>query len=178
MGRISIPEKVKLFIGIIFSEELFLKKVELILKKKIGPIDFSSPLFNFDFFTDYYQKEMGPGLKRKFISFKRLIRPEEIVKIKLFCLKVEKRFSIKKKRKVNLDPGYLNEAKLILVTTKDFAHRIYLKRGVFSEVTLLYKNKTFQDLDWTFPDFRTAQYKEFFLKIRKIYREQIKDDKP
>ena len=169
------PGKVKLIIGFLYSSNDLYDKAKKSLEKKMGPTDFESNIIEFRF-TDYYREEMGSNLKRRFVSFKRLIQPEDIVQIKLFTIKIEKKFSILNKRRINIDPGYLNEAKILLSTTKDYSHRIYLDKRIFAEITLIYKNRGFQNLPWTYPDFRTKLYKEIFLKVRNIYKEQIKKD--
>jgi hypothetical protein len=176
MLEFRVPLKVKFFCGFIFSDQNTYLKTKSILEKKFGAIDFESDPINFDF-TDYYEKEMGRGLIRRFTAFKRLKDPAEFIAIKHFCVKLERRFSINHSRRINIDPGYINEAKLILTTTKDFSHRIYLGKGVFAEITLNYRGKGFQDHETTFPDYRTVAYKNIFLKIREAYRTQISNAK-
>jgi len=78
-------------------------------------------------------------------------------------------------RRINIDPGYLDLAKLILASTKDFRHRIYLNKGIYADLTLFYQNKTFQTWEWTFPDYKTAEYIAIFNQIREIYTKQIKN---
>ena len=173
---IQKPRKVKLIFGFIFSSPQICERAEKALIRKFGALDYTSKTLDFSF-TDYYEEEMGTNLKRKFISCKKLINPENLTEIKLFAISLEKRFSILGKRRLNIDPGYINESKLVLSTTKDFSHRIYLGKGIFSEVTLLYKNKGFQNLAWTFPDYRTKTYKEILLKIRSLYRKQINPER-
>jgi len=169
----TIPSKVKLFFGLIFSNLESFQKVKSILESNYGNIDFQSPIIDFNF-TDYYQPEMGQNLKRTFISIEKLICSQEITRIKKFSVSLEKKFSKDKKRIINIDPGYITQANIILSTTKDFSHRIHIKDGIFAEVTLLYHDKQFKDLPWTFPDYRTKEYKEYFYKIRSIYRKQLK----
>ena len=70
---------------------------------------------------------------------------------------------------MNIDPGYLTQAKLVLASTKDHAHRIYLDRGIFAEVTLFYKDRHWQHRDWTFPDYRRADYHAFFDECRQFF---------
>ena len=173
MLTLSKPKKCKLIFAFIYSSEELYKKAKNSIIKRLGKIDFESPILEFKF-TDYYKEEMGSNLKRRFISLKKLIDPQKIVEIKLFSIRLEKKLAILNKRRVNIDPGYLNEAKLVLSTTKDFSHRIYLGRKIFAEVTLIYRNKDFQDLPWTFPDYRTKTYKDILKKIRHIYREQTR----
>jgi hypothetical protein len=166
---------VKFICGFIYSSE---DNYRISLKRlcaKYGPLDFESPKISFDF-TEYYAKEMGQGLTRVFISFKRLRDPGDFIEIKRFCVALENKLAKNSKRSVNVDPGYLNEAKLVLTTTKDFYHRIYLGKGVFAEVTMAYsaKEKTFTDFPTTFPDYRTKGYKDILIHIRDLYRAQIK----
>ena len=118
--------------------------------------------------ADYYAN-LG-----RFISFKKLVKPSEIVEAKLFCVRLEKRLAIVGKRRINIDPGYLNEAKVVLSTTKDFSHRIYLGKKIFAEVTLIYRDKAFRNLAWTFPDYKTKPYKEILAAIRNLYKENLK----
>ena len=174
MLKLIEPRKCKLIFGAIYSSEKTYKRIKTSLIKLYGQIDFESAPIPFNY-SEYYREEMGSDLKRKFISFKKLIHPDTIVDIKLRAVKTEKRTAIVKRRRINLDPGYLTEAKLVLSTTKDFSHRIYLRKRIFAEVTLLYKNKTFKNLPWTFPDYKTKSYKDIFLKIRDLYRRQIKE---
>lgn len=173
MLKKCFPLPVKFICGFIYSQEDVYNKAKNILIKKFNKIDFESTIINFDF-TDYYYEEMGEKLLRRFVSFKKLRQADNFIDIKSLCLNVEKKFAANDKRKINIDPGYINEAKLVLTTTKDFSHRIYLGKGIYAEVTLQYKNGTFIDLPTTFPDYRTIEYKNIFLRIRNIYRQQIK----
>ncbi|MFH1504396.1 MAG: DUF4416 family protein [Candidatus Omnitrophota bacterium] len=172
MLHTHLPLPVKFLCGFIYSQDEIYRKVKVILAKKFGKIDFESSTINFDF-TDYYCPEMGKPLFRKFISFEKLKKPSDFVNIKLFCIKIEKKFSHAEKRKVNIDPGYINEAKLVLTTTKDFSHRIYLNKGIYAEVTLYYADRGFSYFNTTFPDYRTSLYKDVFSDMRKLYRRQI-----
>jgi len=173
MGQIKKAEPAKLIVGFIFRDENIQRKAVESLEKKFGKIDFESRTLPFEY-TDYYEKEFGRDLKRKFVSFSRLILPEKLSLIKNITNKIETRFSEKGLRCVNIDPGYLNLSKLVLASTKDFSHRIYLDRGIYAEITLLFRDRTFQPLDWTYPDYRTSDYIGIFNKIREIYSKQIK----
>ncbi|HIE35847.1 MAG TPA: DUF4416 family protein [Candidatus Omnitrophica bacterium] len=166
------PKPVKFICGFIYSYEDVYLKVKKIMRKKFGRIDYESQIIDFDF-TDYYYKEMGKPLFRRFVSFEELKSPSDFVKIKLWCIKIEKKISQQGKRKINIDPGYINESKLVLATTKDYYHRIYLEKGVYAEVTLYYKDKNFCDLPTTYPDYRTHLYKNIFLSVREAYRKQL-----
>jgi len=162
---------VKLIVGFIFKEEAHFNKAKPALLRYFGSVDFESQSIPFNY-TDYYREEFGEPLKRKFISFRKLISPDKLCDIKALSNKIEDRLSLKGRRMVNIDPGYLDLSRLILATTKDFAHRIYLNRGIYAEVTLFYKDKTFHAWPWTYPDYKTVEYIETFNKIREIYRIQ------
>lgn len=167
------PLPVKFIIGFIYPREEIYIKTKNILSRKFGNIDFETESFPFNY-TDYYEQEMGKGLLKRFISFRKLVNPDKFAKIKSSCVKIESKFSVTGRRQINIDPGYLNEAKLILTTTKDFFHRIYLGKGIYAEVTLYYKGDNFCDFPTTYPDYRTSEYKNVFLSIRELYRRQVK----
>jgi hypothetical protein len=177
MGKISGHKPVKLIVGLIFSQVSLVNRAKTVLNKQFGRTDFESPVLDFTY-TDYYEKEFGRGLKRQFLSFQRLINPQDIARIKQLTNRIELQLALKKAkttpiRGINIDPGYLELPKLILATTKDFSHRIYLKNGIFAEVTLIYRKNSFEPLEWTYPDYRTPQYIEIFNRIRQIYSSQI-----
>jgi len=172
MGKINPHLKVKLIISLIFSQEQILKKTQGLLIRKFGPIDCQSRVMPFTH-TDYYRQEFGEGLKKKILSFKKLIAAQELARIKNISNRIEQKSKNGSNRCINIDPGYLSHSKLVLATTKDFAHRIYLNNGIYAEVTLVYTAKTFRGWDWTYPDYRTPEYINIFNEIREIYRNQI-----
>lgn len=144
------------------------------LKRKFGRIDFESEILPFSH-TDYYAEEFGRDLKRKFISFEKLIPPQSLAQIKIFTNRLEQRLTLNNRRQINIDPGYLNFPKLILASTKDFKHRVYLDKGVFAEITLFYQDKAFRAWEWTYPDYKSPAYLDIFNKIRETYVSQIQD---
>lgn len=155
------------------NPELF-KKAAKHLEKVYGPIDYTSDILPFDQ-TSYYEKEMGLHLQRQFISFKRLILPDKLTNIKRQTNELENKLSfIRRNRSINLDPGYLEYGKLVLATTKDHQHRLYLGKGIFGEVTLRYTNGSFTPWEWTYPDYATPGYINIFNHIRKLYQQQVK----
>lgn len=176
MGKILKHPLVKLIIGFISAEEKLFSLAEKSLSQRFDVIDFKSRVLPFNF-TDYYEQEFGKDLKRKFISFRRLISAEKLAEIKIFTNQLEQRFSAGGKRRINLDPGYLTAAKLVLASTKDFYHRILLKKGIFAEVTLSYTQDRFQPFAWTYPDYRSQDYLEIFNHLRDIYLRQLKQKK-
>ena len=100
MGTIYHHPLVKLVAGLISSDKKLFFSTEKALCLKFGRVDFRSPILLFDF-TDYYQEELGGSLKRKFLSFQRLISPSSLAEIKLITNRLENKFSRRNKRMVN-----------------------------------------------------------------------------
>jgi len=174
MGKIGTPERVKLIAGLISNNTKLLSDIRRPFERILAnSIDFESPVIEFDK-TDYYQEEMGPALKRKFYSFKKLVSLDGIHAVKIKTNALEKRFTKLGKRRVNIDPGYIDMAKLVLFSTKDYTHRIHISKGIYAEVTLHYKNGSFTAWPWTYPDYRTKEYLDIMHKIREIYKEQLR----
>ena len=175
MGQIKPYQPVKLIFGVITGIPDLLEEVYRRLSEPFGQIDFASPLLPFNH-TTYYEAEMGKGLHRQFVSFETLIAPDELSSTKLFSNAVEREFAQADTefRQVNLDPGYISASKLVLASTKDHAHRIYLQQGIYGEITLRFHRKTFHSWEWTYPDYRTQVYIDIFNHIRGIYMAQIK----
>jgi hypothetical protein len=167
---------VKLFVGVLVSDRTLIPAVEERLTADYGPIDDRSEIIPFQF-TTYYAKEMGSSVDRVFFSFERLIEADQLPQIKRKTNSLEEELAGLKttvERPVNLDPGYLEHAKVILASTKNFYHRIYLGGGIFGEVTMHFRNHTYQFFPWTYPDYQSEEYQAFFLRIRQIYREQLR----
>lgn len=173
MGKIKIPQKVKVVIGYITKDVNLIKVVNEILFSLLNEPDFLSDVIDFNL-TDYYKKEMGKDLKRQWVSYKNLVMPDSLADLKIKSNEIEERFKEDNKRKINIDPGIITLNNFILVTTKNYAHRIYLKAGIYAEVTLIYQNKKFQNLPWTYPDYRTEFFHQFLLNVRKIYIDDLR----
>jgi hypothetical protein len=166
----------KLICGLISGREEYFRIGEERLVECFGPIELRSPLFPFAT-TDYYEKEMGPALKRAFLSFERLVPPDSLSAIKLQTniLEGEIRAALAADyRVVNLDPGILTSSALIMATTKNFAHRVPLSGGIYAHLELLFTKTGVKTLDWTYPDFRGEGYQNFFLDVRKIFMKQVR----
>lgn len=168
MGKAIKPYQVKLVIGMLAKSQKLFDITEEFFIKEFGGIDYESPIIPFRY-TDYYKKEMGGPLKRKFISFSNAISPEKIIEIKLLANSIEEKLSKDNKRMVNIDPGYITDAKLVLATTKDYFHRIYLDRGIYAEVTLVWRRHSFEPFEWTYPDYRSKEYINILNTIRNNY---------
>jgi len=173
VGEAKKHPPVKLVVGMISGGKPLFDAAQRELIAQFGPLDYESALVPWEF-TDYYFRELGENLWRKFIAFQGLIDPLRLAEVKLFTNSLEGRFSEGGKRKINLDPGYVDGAKFVLATTKDRDHRIYVGQGIFAEVTLHFRGKSFRAWEWTYPDYATPEYIAFFNQIRALYREQMK----
>ncbi|MGD0310114.1 MAG: DUF4416 family protein [Acidobacteriota bacterium] len=180
MGQISRPAAVKLFIGILTSLPAIIPEVESCLRAKLGAIDLRSGEFPFDL-TRYYEEEMGSPIIRLFVAFETLFSPAQLAIVKTATNDLEAEFAARQTgicRPVNLDPGYLEESKIVLASTKNFYHRILLADGIYGEVTLHYSKHAWQAFPWSFPDFRSGRYDEFFTNLRRVYKQQLRKDLP
>ncbi len=171
---LSKPHPVKLFVGMLAHDVSLLNELKERLKEIYGPSDMESPVWPWKH-TDYYLKEMGAGLKKQFVFFQKLINIGSISEIKLRTVELEKQYlNDSNGRKINLDPGYLDSARVILVSTKDFSHRIYIGKGIYGEVTLIYSGNNYQTLPYTYPDFKTKKCFDTFKKARESYKTALK----
>jgi len=155
----------KIILGILTQE---VEKIHLPIERLepfFGGEELRSEIIPFSF-TAYYEKEMGAGLFRVWVSFRSVFPRERLKELKVATMGVERDFQRGSSRIFNLDPGILTLSHLLLLTTKDYAHRIYLGDGIFCELTLLYRKGRYEALPWTYPDYRTETAQNFFQKVR------------
>lgn len=167
---------VKLIVGMISSSKEILEATEIRLVERHGAIDMRSPDFPFDL-TDYYEPQMGKGLVRRFIGFEKLIAPGDLpgIKIETNALELDIRIKATQEfRIVNIDPGYITQAALVMATAKNFAHRIPLSQGIYAHLELLFSKTGVKVLDWTYPDFRIPACQRFLIDVRRRYLEQLR----
>ena len=166
--------RVKRITGILFpseNQELLAWSIER-LSDIWGVPELQSQAVPFDK-TDYYH-EIDPNLSRVFLCFPGLMNPEGLTDWKHQAIKIEA-MSRKPVRAVNIDPGYVDGARLVLASTKDHAHRIYLRDGIFAEVTMRYRFRKWTSFDYTFPDFASGVYDEFLCGVRKLWLSKVKN---
>jgi len=176
MGEPRIFLPVKLISGIIAGNESLIASARILLEEIFGSADSESGIFPFNR-TDYYAKEMGYPLHRCFISFKELVSPEDLARIKKRTNRLERRMSDAEGsdgRVVNIDPGMLRASSLIMATAKDFSHRVPLREGIYAHLELLFGKKEVRLLPWTYPDFQSAGYQEYFMSVRRLYLDQLR----
>ena len=173
MGQVQTPQKAMLFAGLLYSDHINPPVIHNRLEHELGPIILHSNPFPFTE-TEYYAEEMGAVLTREWVAFDRLIDQEEISSIKLCCNAVElEHFSDQGRRHVNIDPGYLCFGKVVLATTKDNQHRLYLRDGIYGEVTLRFNKGNYVPWEWTYRDYRREEALHFFRQLRSLYRSRI-----
>jgi hypothetical protein len=181
MGAPTFPSPVKLLIALLATDSTQLTLAATRLESSYGAIDVESATFAWST-TDYYREEMGEHLLRKFVAFAPLISPEALAHLKLETNALEILLagdpSPAARRRVNLDPGYLDATKLVLASTKNQAHRIYLSQGIYAEVTLLYHHGGFHPFIYTYADYRWPETHEFLRRVRKRYLEQLRMTPP
>jgi hypothetical protein len=176
MGEIKTAPQAKFFVGVLTSIPEVLPEAKARLSALYGPADLASEEFPFDK-TNYYDAEMGIPLMRSFLGFSGLIGPAEIAEIKVETNAIETEMATRftgVRRPVNLDPGYLELSKIVLASTKNFYHRIYLSMGIYAEVTMHFEAGQWKSFPWTFPDFQSGRYSAFFASLRNRYRQQLK----
>jgi hypothetical protein len=170
----KIPDPAKLVVGCIMNDKASIDRVFPLLEAAFGPIDLISRWLDFAY-TDYYYKEMGSPLFRKVFVFKHLIGQDELAVIKETTNELEKKFAVSGNRSVNLDPGYLVSSRFILATGKEYAHRIYIGRNIYADLTLMYSKKHgFKTLEWTYPDYAAPSMISFLSKVRDKYLLDLK----
>lgn len=174
MGRIRDFEKAVLFAGVLVAEEGIKERVKPVLNQEFGETLYSTSLKEWNW-TDYYKKEMGDNLKRFFIFFKKVIDPSYIADIKIKTNEIEESFSVNGKRKINIDPGYITPSKVVLASTKNYCHRIYLGKGIYAEITLYYKNNTYRSHIFTYRDYADPETISLFNSAREMVKEILKN---
>ncbi len=174
MGTEKVHEPVMLICGVLAADKQYLADATSALTNEFGDIAMQSDAIPFTF-TEYYNKEMGDKILRQYFGFKLLISPDQIANIKRRTNAIEKTFEVNDQRQVNLDPGYMTQAKVALATTKDATHRIYLNDGIYAEVTLFFKGKSFCTWPWTYPDYSSDFTITFFNNLRDLYKQMLKD---
>ncbi len=177
MGDIRPPRQAKLFCGLLSNDADLLTEARRRLGREFGGVDLVSEVWPFDT-TDYYRDEMGDDIKRQFVFFEELFSIERLAEVKRQTNALELRFCddlalLPNARPVNLDPGYLTLSKLVLATTKDYSHRLYIRSGIYAEVTLHYENGDWRSWPWTYPDYAADTYREFFRQAREAYKTQL-----
>lgn len=172
MGKIHLPKKVCLICAVCYQQEDDRNHVFPELQHKFGSILYESEILQFNH-TSYYTEEMGEHLKKVFVSFAKWIDPGDLAEIKIFTNEIEQNHCQNGKRRVNIDPGYIELPKLVLASTKNFGHRIYIGRGIYGDVQLCWRQGKFLSNPWTYDDYKDEIVIAFFERVRKEYHQQL-----
>ncbi len=173
MSRLEIAAPVKPIVAIFSPDFNRISDAAIRWEEIAGQLDYISEEMRFDQ-TEYYRNEMGGSLVKRFFTSERLIDPMDLVEIKLECWRLENEYANWDHRTVNIDPGYVSADNLVLATGKNSANRIYLGRGVWADLTLIYQSGDFQILPWTYPDFASDPVRRVMIDVRKKYLNQLK----
>ena len=175
MGTVRKVPQAALIAGITYADSDVLDKAVNSLEDEFGSLEMKSADFDFTM-TDYYADEMGKDLKKIFCCFENPVELETLPDIKHRTNEIELRFAEVDegniRRRVNIDPGYVTLSKLVLVTTKDYSHRIFIGKGIYAETTLRFIKDSFMPLETTYPDYKTKLAIDFFNKVRDYLKEK------
>lgn len=174
MSLPKAPKPAKLVIGLFMKEKRLVEKITAELIEALGSIDMVSPWFPFDY-TDYYEPEMNAPLFRRMLTFKELIKQSSLADIKNLTNEIESNYSMEEKRLVNIDPGYMLKERFVLATGKNFAHRIYIGKKIYADLTLIYTKGDFKKLPWTYPDYTDKNMLSFLIQVRNKYVADLKN---
>ncbi len=170
MGIIKPPHEAHPFIAVMFTNAQELTALQSIMCQKLGEYFEPGPIYKVLDFTDYYAEEFGSQLQKQFYVFNQPVSLEKFHEIKIWSNQIEQDFaqvvSDGWRRRVNLDPGYLEPSKLVLFSTKNYSHRIYIGAGIYAETTLIYERGNFKILPWTYPDYSWETNLRYLLEIR------------
>ena len=162
----QIPLPGRLLMGVLWSQGVDTVETENLVSQHFGPIHRRSETVSFQKYTSHYEKEMGKGISRCFWAFNSSFQRGALVDAKLATNRIERTMARDGKRIINLDPGLLTPEALIMATTKPHYHRIYLSKGIYAELTLIYQRKEFDTMTWTYPDYREDWARSFFQVVR------------
>jgi len=166
MGIASNPSEVRLFIAVLYGAAAPIDEALALLDQRFGERQFVHGPVPFAW-SDYYRDEMGDSLNKLYYSYRTGIDRHLLPEIKIFTNELEQRYIRSPgNRSINIDPGYVARDKVVLATTKDFYHRLYLADGIFGEVTLHYRKGMFRYFSWTYPDFRDEAVLQFLERVR------------
>jgi hypothetical protein len=168
MGMPRAVDKSLLFTGVLYSDKKYYREAYSALQSAFGEVIMETPQLQWDY-SGYYKEEMGSPIMRRFLFFREPMMPDVLADSKRKTIDIESSLSIDGKRQVNLDPGYLTPAKVVLASTKDYSHRIYLRDGIYAEATLIFKGKQFVPHVHTYNDYKDEKFQRFFLLGREMF---------
>ena len=174
MRKARHPEQALLFLGTLYSDRQIFAEAGHILTEQFGEIILTSPAVAWDH-SSHYRDELGWPILRQFVFFSSVIDTGSLADTKLKTIEIEDSLSAAGKRKINLDPGYITLAKVVLASTKNYSHRIYLGKGIFAEITLIYRavERTYTPHLFTYTDYQEKDNIDLFMKARNELRRKL-----
>ncbi len=166
MSQPKEPDPAKLIIRFLFGDSGAQLEALNILVSDFGPMDFVSAPGAFPY-TTYYNNEMGRGIRRQTACFLNLVAPQSLPDIKLRTNEIEAALARDGKRQVNIDPGFLSAERFILATGKNYTHRVYLRDGIYADLTLIYQKGAYRPQAWTYPDCLEPGFLHYLEVLRK-----------
>jgi len=173
MSRRKVPSPARLLVSVIYREERDFDRSLRTISGRLGTVARISEPFPFDR-TEYYEREMGAPLFRRFLLATEAVSRDELAAAKLTAEAIENEFLVNGKRTVNIDPGLLTDENVVLATGKNYSHRIYLHDGVFADLTLVFEKGEYRPLPWTYPDYASTEIRAFLAGWRREFREERK----
>ncbi|MBS1239220.1 MAG: hypothetical protein H6R38_538 [Deltaproteobacteria bacterium] len=177
MSMPHAPRPAKLVVGVVLKDRALFPGIASELEAAFGVFDVVSPWLAFDG-TSYYEKEMGAPLWRRMLAFRPLIEQDQLADVKLAANAMEQIRSVSGRREANIDPGYLLLERLVLATGKNYSHRIYIGRGIYADLTLIYQRGAYRALPWTYPDYAGEPMRRFLVAVRRKYAVDIRGETP
>ena len=177
MSMPHAPRPAKLVIGVLLRDRGLFPDIAAELEAAFGAFDVVGPWMAFGY-TSYYEKEMGAPLWRRMSAFRTLIEQDRLADVKLAANAMEQARSAGGRRAVNIDPGYLLLERLVLATGKNFSHRIYIGRGIYADLALVYRRGAYRALPWTYPDYAGEPLRRFLVAVRRKYASDIRGVTP
>ena len=173
MGSVRPYTPVQLIIGVLSVRPDLHDCLIARMEEEFGPIQRVTDPVAFSF-TRYYDAEMGANPHRFFVVFETLLSPDMLASCKQRTNRMEANFAGSNGRTINLDPGILSAENLILATTKKRGHRVPLTDGIYAEITLIYQNRSYQSLPWTYADYASDDFRALFNTLREQYLKRVK----
>ncbi len=170
MSRRGVPPPAKLVASLIYRDEARFSEACRLFAERLGSVERVSDPFPFDF-TEYYAREMGAPLARRFVVAAEPIARDALARVKEAAEGIENALAVEGRRTVNVDPGLLTEENFVLATGKNYSHRVYIRDGVFADLTLVYERGGYRALPWTYPDYASDAVRGFLADVRRAYRE-------
>jgi len=177
MSMPHAPQPAKLVVGVLLKDRAIFPDIASELEAAFGVFDVVSPWMAFNY-SSYYEKEMGAPLWRRMLAFRTLIEQDRLADVKVAANAMEQTRSAGGRREANIDPGYLLLERWVLATGKNYSHRIYIGRGIYADLTLIYQRGAYRALPWTYPDYAGEPLGRFLVAVRRKYAVDIKGEAP